>query len=101
MFILVLVSPLLCVPTRVLRECIFIKVSTQKNDCTTALLFPFVVCQETTVYRAFHGIGRAKFAYGGLILGSRQFTLLPQLPLKTMLNLKGVKIKSKTIILLH
>jgi len=46
-------------------------------------------------YRAFHGFGQAKFAYGGSILGLSQFTLLPQLPLKIMLQLKVVKIDSK------
>jgi len=35
---------------------------------------------------------QAKFAYGGLILGLRQFTQLPQLPLKMSLDLKMVKI---------
>ena len=40
----------------------------------------------------FHGFGQAKFAYGGLILGSGQFTPLPQLPLNILLNLKVVKI---------
>jgi len=44
---------------------------------------------------------QAKFAYGGSILGLSQFTLLPQLPLKTMLNLKVVKIDSKITIWLH
>jgi len=43
----------------------------------------------------FHGFGQAKFAYGGLILGSSQFTLLPKLPLKMMLSLKVVKFYSK------
>ncbi len=42
-----------------------------------------------------HRIEQAKFAYGGLILGSSQFTLLRQLPLKTILSLKVVKIDSK------
>jgi len=42
-----------------------------------------------------HGFGQAKLADGGLILGSRQFTQLPQLPLKMRLNLKVVKIDSK------
>jgi len=42
-------------------------------------------------YKVFHGLGQAKFAYGGLILGSSQFTLLSQLPLKKMLDLKVVK----------
>jgi len=49
----------------------------------------------------FHGFGQAKFAYGGSILGLRQFTLLPQLPLKMMLGLKVVKIDSKIINSLH
>jgi len=52
-------------------------------------------------YRAFHGFGQAKFAYGGSVLGSSQFVLLPQLPLKMMLDLKVVKIDSKIIILLR
>jgi len=39
----------------------------------------------------FQGFGQAKFAYGGLILGSSHFTLLPKLPLKMMLDLKVVK----------
>jgi len=50
---------------------------------------------EPLNYRAFHGIGQAKFAYGVSILGWSQFTLLPQLPLKMMLSLKVVKIDSK------
>jgi len=36
-------------------------------------------------YRAFHGFGQAKFAYGDSILGASQFTLIPQLPLKRCL----------------
>jgi len=52
------------------------------------------------LYRAFHGFGQAKFAYAGLVLGSSQFNLLPQMPLKTMLDLKVAKINLKTIILL-
>jgi len=52
-------------------------------------------------YRTFHGFGQAKFNYSGLILGTSQFTLLPQLPLKTMLHLKVVKIDSEIIISLH
>jgi len=46
----------------------------------------------------FHRFGQAKFAYDGLILYLSQFILLPQLPLKTMLVLKEVKIDSKIII---
>jgi len=33
-------------------------------------------------YRAFHGFGQSKFPYDGLIWGSSQFSLLPQLPKK-------------------
>jgi len=47
------------------------------------------------IYRAFHQFGQAKFPDGGSILGSSQFTILPQLPLKTILGLKVVKIDSK------
>jgi hypothetical protein len=39
----------------------------------------------------FHGFGQAKFLDGGSVLGSSQFTLLPQMPLKMMLALKVVK----------
>ena len=39
------------------------------------------------MYRAFHVFWQAKFDYGGLLLGMSQFTLLPRLPLKMMLNL--------------
>jgi hypothetical protein len=52
-------------------------------------------------YRKFFGFVQAKFAYGSSILGSPQFTLLPQLPLKTMLDLKVVKIDSKIIISIY
>jgi len=58
---------------------------------------PCSCCRDDTYYRAFHRFGQAKFAYGGSILGSSQFTLLSKLPLKTMLNLKVVKIVSKII----
>jgi len=49
-------------------------------------------------YRVFHGFWQAKFADGGSILGSSLLTLLPQLPLQTMLDLKVAKIDSKIII---
>jgi len=52
-------------------------------------------------YRVIHRCRQAKFAYGGLILGSSQCTLLPQLPLKMMLDSKVVKIDSNVIILLR
>jgi len=44
-------------------------------------------------YKAFHKFWQDKFAYGGSILGSSQFTLLPQLPVKMMHGVKGVKIE--------
>ncbi len=40
-------------------------------------------------YKVFHGFGKAKFAYGGSILGSRQLILLPQLPLKNDAQFKS------------
>jgi hypothetical protein len=46
----------------------------------------------------FHGFGLAKFADGGSILGLSQFSMLPQLPLKMMLDLKAFKINPKVII---
>ena len=52
------------------------------------------------LYRAFHRFGQAKIAYGGLVLSSSQFLILPRLPLKMMLPSKVVKIDSKIIILL-
>jgi hypothetical protein len=51
--------------------------------------------------RAFHVFGQAKFACGGTTLGSSQISLLPQLHLKTMLDLKVVKIDTKIIISLQ
>jgi len=51
--------------------------------------------------RAFHGFGQDKFPYGGSVLGSSQFTPLPQLPLKMTLDLKVVKIDSEVIPLFH
>jgi len=43
------------------------------------------------IYRAFHGFGQDKFAYGGSILGSSHFTQLSQLLLKMTLGVKMVK----------
>ncbi len=40
-------------------------------------------------YRAFHGYGQDKFPDGGLALGSSQFSILPQLPLKMFLGYKS------------
>ncbi len=49
-------------------------------------------------YSVFQGFSKAKFAYGGSILSSSQFLLLPQLPQKIKLTLKVVKVDSKIII---
>jgi len=46
-------------------------------------------------YRAFQRFGQAKFPDGSLFLDSSQFSVLPQLPPKTMLGFKKVKIDSK------
>jgi len=54
--------------------------------------------QKITYYRAFHRFGQAKFLDGGLVLGPCQFSILPQLPQKTRLILKVVKIDQKMII---
>jgi len=51
-------------------------------------------------YRAFRKFGQAKFPDGGLILGLSQFSILPQLPLKILLDSKVVKIDPKIFILL-
>ncbi len=52
-------------------------------------------------YRAVHRFWQAKFPYGGLILGSSRFSILPQLPLKILLDSKVVKIDPKIVISLH
>jgi len=52
------------------------------------------------MYTAFHGFGQAKFYYGGLVLGSSLFSLLPQLPQKMTITSKVVKVDSKIIILI-
>jgi hypothetical protein len=46
----------------------------------------------------FHGFGQAKFPHGGSVLGSSQFSILLQLPPKTLLDSKVVKIDPKIII---
>jgi hypothetical protein len=53
------------------------------------------------ICRTFYRFEQAKFAYGGSIISSSQFTILSKLPLKTVLDLKVVKIDSKIVILLH
>ncbi len=49
-------------------------------------------------YRAFYGFGQAKIPDVGLVLGLSQFSILPQLPSKILLDSKVVKIDPKIII---
>jgi hypothetical protein len=63
------------------------------------------VCQRSwpsyaKMYCVFQGFSKAKFAYGGSILSSSQFLILPQLPQKMKLTSKVVKIDPKIIVLL-
>jgi len=46
----------------------------------------------------FHGFGQANYPDGGSALGSSQFSKLPQMPPKIMLDSKVVKINPKKII---
>ena len=55
------------------------------GDCCTNI-------QSTYFYRSFHRFGQAKIAYGGPVLGSSQFLLLPQLPKKMTLASKVVNL---------
>jgi len=52
----------------------------------------------TKSYRAFHGFWQAKFPNGGSVLGLSQFSILPQLHPKILLNPKVVKIDPDVII---
>jgi len=62
--------------------------------------FASFTCISKTIsaHRAFHIFEQAKFPDDGSILGSSQFSMLPQLPLKMLLNSKVVKIDPKIII---
>jgi len=51
-----------------------------------------MIMGDATDYRVYHGFGQAKFPLGGLVLGSSQFSLLPQLLQKTILNSKEVQL---------
>jgi len=50
------------------------------------------------MFRAFQGVGQAKFHDSGSVLGLSQFLILPQLPPKILLDSKVVKIEPKIII---
>jgi len=51
--------------------------------------------------RVFHRFGQAEFPDNGSVLGSSQFSILPPLPQKIMLNSKVVKTNPKIIIWLR
>jgi len=70
---------------------------------TAAKIFLNSIFLKINCFRVFHGFGKAiKFANGGSILGSSQFALLPQLPLKQCLIFKKVvQIDSNIITLLQ
>ncbi len=63
--------------------------------------FPYIFSQEKTQTRCrvFHGFGQGKFAYGGLVLDSSQYSLLP-CPSIT-LDSKVIEIDSKITIVLR
>jgi len=46
-------------------------------------------------YNVIHQFGQEKFVFGGLILSTSQFLLLPQLPLNFTLDTKLVKMTQK------
>ncbi len=57
------------------------------------------VCDIDT--ECFTYLGKLNFPNGGSVLGSSQFSILPQLPQNIMLNSKVVKIDTKIIICLR
>ncbi len=49
--------------------------------CSIGTKIAWIIFESTKsvmYYRVFHGFGQAKFAYGGSILSSSQFTLMPK-----------------------
>jgi len=54
--------------------------------------------RPANTYRAFHRFGQAKFPDGGSVLVSNQYSILPQLPSKILLDSKVVKVDLKIII---
>jgi len=59
------------------------------------------IISEGNPTERFKDLGKLNFPVGGLNLGSSQFSILPQLPPKILLDSKVVKIDPKIIILLH
>jgi hypothetical protein len=60
-----------------------------------------IIHRQKCYTHLFHGFGQAKCAYSGSILGSSQFTLLPQLPQKNNVQFKSGKNWLKIIMSLH
>jgi len=96
-------------------------IASNRHDCNTLVMLVFLsailnswdhiirlfglqsfskLYSAISCYRAFHRFGQVKFPDGGSVLGSSQFTLLPQLTLKILLHSKVVKIDQKIILLL-
>jgi len=72
--------------------------SWQKNEFETLLSLLNILY---LIYWSFQRSGQPKFPDGGPILCSSQFSILPQLLPKILLNSKVVKIDPKIIISLH
>jgi len=86
--------------TPILQNKAYWEIKLQQSGIWSCGVGPSII--NSTCSKRFEDLGQAKFAYGCSILGSSQFTLLPQLPLKTMLlSLKVVKIDSKILSFLH
>jgi len=55
------------------------------------------MCLGVKIYRVIHGLGQAKLPDVGLVIGSSQFSVLPKMPPKLMLDSKVFKIDTKII----
>jgi len=63
------------------------------KKCPTERVKLKFLCNKIDMYRAFHIFGQAKYPDVGSILGSSasQFSILPQLPPKILLDSKVIK----------
>jgi len=61
----------------------------------TTKLISLIIHYFATPYKAFHRFWQAKVPDGGSVLGSSQFSILPQPPPKILLHSKVVKIDAK------
>jgi len=71
--------------------------SVAKKCLISAISFYYNIVYEN-IYIMFHKLGQVKFPDDGLVLGLSQFSILPQLPPKIMLNSKVVEIDPNIII---